>query len=226
MVVAASLLILLVPHREVIDGLLGRISKLKVYKFELDTAEKSVQQLPEGLPIESLPNPSEKSKKGKESSSAALSDQDQKQLIRRIRSIGTGLAGSRVLWVDDHPESLVLERRSLQLLGVVIEMAQSNQSAVSLMKKAKESGLSYQLVISDVNRDPVDRWCDQDKSSKDKNETRGFELLTQMRSEGIVTPTIFYTHSKAAKPPEAYDMTRSTALLFNDIFNVLDRAQK
>ena len=56
--------------------------------------------------------------------------------------------GSRVLWIDDHPHTVVAERRLLRALGVDVVTASSSSEA----ERTLESDNDFDLIITDIQR--------------------------------------------------------------------------
>jgi CheY-like chemotaxis protein len=86
--------------------------------------------------------------------------------------------GSRVLWVDDRPGNNVLERRSLEVIGIEFDLSTSTEDALNRLATT-----SYDAVVSDMERPPDTR--------------AGYTLLDTMRHRGIKTPFIIYAGSNA-----------------------------
>jgi CheY-like chemotaxis protein len=73
------------------------------------------------------------------------------RLQRRLESLEVELQtvrGSKVLWIDDHPHTILGERRLLRALGVSITPAESSQEARDILKKDND----FDLIITDVWR--------------------------------------------------------------------------
>jgi CheY-like chemotaxis protein len=119
-------------------------------------------------------------------------------------------SGSRVLWVDDHPANNILERRSLEVIGIAFDLSTSTDDALSRL--ATES---YDAVISDMGRPPDAR--------------AGYTLLDAMRQRGLHTPFIIYAgstaaeHSEEAKRRGALGSTNRADVLFKLVLSALGR---
>jgi CheY-like chemotaxis protein len=87
-------------------------------------------------------------------------------------------SGRRVLWVDDHPDNNILERRSLQAIGIKFDLTPSTDDALNRLAAG-----SYDAVISDMGRPPDPR--------------AGYTLLDSIRQRGIEIPFIIYAGSNA-----------------------------
>jgi len=92
-------------------------------------------------------------------------------------------AGSRILWVDDHPQNNVLERRSLEVIGIKFDLSTSTDDALSRLATT-----AFDAVISDMGRPPDAR--------------AGYTLLDAMRKQGIQIPFIIYASSNAPEHKE------------------------
>lgn len=90
------------------------------------------------------------------------------------------LEGSVVLWVDDRPENNVYERQALEALEVRIDLAESTDQALALLRQQ-----SYDLIISDMGRPPDRR--------------AGYTLLDKLRASGNQTPFLIYAGSRLAE---------------------------
>lgn len=117
---------------------------------------------------------------------------------------------SKVLWVDDRPGNNVLERRSLEALGLQFDLATSTDEALSKVKSEQ-----FDVIISDMGRPP--------------DQTAGYTLLDALRSSGNQTPFIVYAGSRA--PQHQSELKRRGGLgctnrpdeLFELVLEALDR---
>jgi len=87
--------------------------------------------------------------------------------------------GSRVLWVDDHPQNNRYERQALEALGIRIDLSTSTDSALEMAREA-----AYQLIISDMARPPDNR--------------AGYTLLDALRRQRADVPVVLYTGTAKA----------------------------
>ncbi|MEW7987652.1 MAG: response regulator [Candidatus Thiodiazotropha sp.] len=117
---------------------------------------------------------------------------------------------SRALWVDDHPSNNILERQSLETLGMNFVTSKSTEDALAQLEIDK-----YDLIISDMGRPPDDH--------------AGYTLLDQLRKIGDKTPLIIYSGSRApkhraeAKKRGAIDCTNKPDELFGLVIKTLDK---
>jgi len=114
---------------------------------------------------------------------------------------------AQLLWVDDHPENNISERRILTSLGVAVDTARSTSEVLDLLPNT-----SYDLIFSDLKRDGV--------------EDEGIRFLDQVVTLKHRKPTIFYTGksdiSRGLHPLSFAIATRPDHLL-HYIMDVLER---
>lgn len=80
----------------------------------------------------------------------------------------------RVLWIDDHPENNVKEKRHLEARRIAVYNVRSSEDALKLLAMYK-----YDAVISDMGRNG--------------NPLAGLELVRDMRARKDFTPFVLYT---------------------------------
>ena len=84
----------------------------------------------------------------------------------------------RSSWVDDDPAAIQYEKNALQALGLRIATARNTNEAI------RDLGANqYDIIISDMGRPSGDR--------------AGYDLLREVRQQGIATPFVIYSSSKA-----------------------------
>jgi CheY-like chemotaxis protein len=110
----------------------------------------------------------------------------------------TPVQGTRVLWMDDHPEWSLRERQILEMLGIQVVPALANDEAVALAVEHP-----FDLVISDIHRD--------------EGET-GAELPERLADSGSNAPIIFYVGvvRDGGPPGGAVAITADPAILVRD----------
>jgi CheY-like chemotaxis protein len=119
-----------------------------------------------------------------------------------------GAKKATVLWVDDHPENNINERRSLEALGVTFVTSLSTDDALNQAHLRK-----YDLIISDLGRT--------------SDQMAGLTLLDKLRAEGIMTPYIIYAGQRGltvkdeAKGKGAFDVTNRPDKLFELVVSVI-----
>lgn len=95
-----------------------------------------------------------------------------------LRGEPTDIVG-RVLWVDDHPDNNVEEKRYLEAHKIAVYQVKTSEEALTLL-----SMYQYRAVISDMNRNG--KYLD------------GFTLIQEMRKRGDRTPFYLYTFVASA----------------------------
>ena len=108
----------------------------------------------------------------------SLSWEQGERVERVLKSWSEGfLAGARVLWVDDTPDSIFYERDALELAGIATIWVGSTGEALNLL-----AGNKFDVVISDMERH--------------ENSKAGYDLLESMRQKSDYTPFIIYSSSR------------------------------
>jgi CheY-like chemotaxis protein len=133
---------------------------------------------------------------------------EKRQALRRARQRVGLFKGVQVLWVDDHPENNLNERRMFHQLGVDIDSAKSTVEALAMQAAAK-----YDLVFSDMARGD--------------DAAAGLDLLRQLRQHGSNVPVIFYMGSFDADkgiPPRAFGATNRPDELLHLTLDALERS--
>ncbi len=136
-----------------------------------------------------------------------ISENSKLNVERRARANISVFKGSFILWVDDHPENNLNERRMLNQLGANIDVALSTKDAVRML----ENG-DYDLVFSDMTRD--------------KNKTAGLELLEEFKNNHIQQAVIFYIgviDSDKSVPDGCFGITNRPDQLLHYTLDVLER---
>ncbi|HSL77657.1 MAG TPA: response regulator [Candidatus Limnocylindrales bacterium] len=117
-------------------------------------------------------------------------------------------SAARVLWVDNHPENNVLERRAFEAAGVTIVIAKSTDAALEQVEVT-----SFDAIISDLGRG--------------LQRKAGFDLLEKLRARGDKTPYVIYAGSAEpdlraeAKRKGAVDATNRPDELFRLVMNAI-----
>ena len=132
---------------------------------------------------------------------------EKRQALRRARQRAGLFKGVQLLWVDDHPENNLNERRMFRQLGVDIDSAKSTEEALAMLAAAQ-----YDVVFSDMARgDDADA---------------GLDLLRQMLQRGSKVPLILYLGSFDADvgtPPRAFGATNRPDELLHLTLDALER---
>lgn len=82
----------------------------------------------------------------------------------------------KVLWVDDHPENNIYERKAFEDQGIKFELARSTNEAVEKLRYSR-----YAAIISDMGRS--------------EGPKEGYVLLERLRQEGNQIPYFIYAGS-------------------------------
>jgi CheY-like chemotaxis protein len=122
-VIGAGLLLLLVPVRY--------LKSFKAAGFEFSLEQPHVQSAISGLDLDRFQN------------ERIVAD------LTRLKDELIAVRGSRVLWIDDHPHTVVAERRLLRALGVDVVTASSSGEA----ERTLEGDNDFDLIITDVQRE-------------------------------------------------------------------------
>ena len=88
-----------------------------------------------------------------------------------------------LLWVDDHPENNVLERRAFESVGYQVILALSTQQAIEQLETKR-----FNSIISDMGRQ--------------EGPQEGYALLHKIRSSGNRTPFFIYAGSNSQEQRE------------------------
>lgn len=83
------------------------------------------------------------------------------------------LSTASVLWVDDDPSNNVLERLSLETLGVAVTTVETTDEALEQLRT-----VDYDVVVSDMGRSG--------------NDHAGYDLLEEMQKAGNDVPFVIY----------------------------------
>ena len=97
---------------------------------------------------------------------------DKERVLNRVKQNLSAFRDVQILWVDDHPEYNLNERKMFRRLGVKIDISKSTHAALEMLKDH-----IYDIVISDMARD---------------TSTAGLEFLAEFRKDNQNTPVIFY----------------------------------
>jgi CheY-like chemotaxis protein len=108
---------------------------------------------------------------------------DVQKIVRTARSLVPAATEARstrndVLWVDDHPENNVYERKAFETLGITVSIALSTEQALKLIQSE-----SFGAIISDMGRK--------------EGPKEGYKLLDNLRKQKDKTPFFIYAGSNA-----------------------------
>ncbi len=133
--------------------------------------------------------------------------EDKQLVINRALQHKEILSGIEILWVDDHPENNLNERRMFKQLNVDIDTAKSTDEALAMLKFAK-----YDLILSDMYRDD--------------NPADGLDFLKKFRKTNETTPVIFYIgvfDPGKGVPPKSFGITNRPDELLHLVLDALER---
>ncbi len=133
--------------------------------------------------------------------------EDKQIVLKRALQHQNVLSGAQLLWVDDHPENNLNERKMFKELNIEVDIAKSTDEALQMLKHAR-----YDLILSDMARydDPAD----------------GLDFLKQFRKTDAKTPVIFYIGTidpKKGVPAKAFGITNRPDELLHLVLDALER---
>lgn len=132
---------------------------------------------------------------------------DKEHALNRAKKHLKIFQNSQILWVDDHPENNLNERRMFRQLKTDVDIAKDTDEALEILKKA-----SYQLVISDIARDG--------------DAIAGLKFLERFRKVDKITPVIFYIgviDPDKGLPLQAFGITNRPDELLQLTLDALER---
>lgn len=188
--------VLIVFYKPIRHELLPRLGGLNVMGVEFAFVEDSIDaaiELAEKNPqwkVEILPT-------------------DKKRVLNRAKQHLDIFRQAQILWVDDHPEHNVNERRMFRQLGAEIDIAKSTDEALEMLRNH-----GYDLVVSDMTRG------DQ--------ATAGLDLLRQLRRDNKTAPVIFYigvVDPEKGVPAQAFGITNRPDELLHLTLDALERGK-
>jgi CheY-like chemotaxis protein len=125
-------------------------------------------------------------------------------VLRRLRRVPDAVAGSRILWVDDHPEGNSWEIACLEAAGASIRIAETTRTALQLAADG------YDIIISDIARgsDPAE----------------GLKALPVLHNAAPAAPVILYVgRREAGVPAGAFGITNRPDDLLHLVMDALER---
>jgi CheY-like chemotaxis protein len=132
---------------------------------------------------------------------------DKEKVLKRVKRNLRIFRDAEILWVDDHPENNLNERRMFRKLKSQIDIADSTEEALKMLGIAR-----YNLVISDMARGDDD--------------TAGLKFLKKFREFDETTPVIFYVgmiKREKGVPPMASGITNRPDELLHLTLDALER---
>lgn len=156
-----SVLLFLIP--------LEKISSLKAGGVEIELFEHKIKNAIGGLKIEKIEN------------------EKLYEVLLKQREVIESIRGSRILWIDDTPRSVLGERRILRALGLEIHSANNKQAALDILYR----DIDFDLIISDI------QWLNDPDNSKTAF-YGGIDLAREIKLKFKKEPisfikTLFYT---------------------------------
>ncbi len=136
-----------------------------------------------------------------------VSSEDKEQALKRAKKHLAFFHDAQILWVDDHPENNLNERRMFRQLRAEIDTAKSTEEALGILENGR-----YDLVISDMDRGD--------------EATAGLKFLQQFRKVNKTTPVIFYVgvfDAKIGVPAQAFGITNRPDELLHLTLDALER---
>lgn len=122
-VMGAGLLLLLIPLRY--------LKSFKAGGLEFSLDQPQVQAAIAGLSLDRIKN------------------RKVQEILSRLKDQLPAIRGSRVLWIDDYPHTVLGERRLLRALGVEVVTAISSDQAMEILERDND----FDLIITDVQRE-------------------------------------------------------------------------
>jgi CheY-like chemotaxis protein len=138
---------------------------------------------------------------------STIPDNNRNQVARRAERIKHIIAGKNILLVNDIPSQMSGVINLLEDLKISIVVSTNTEAAI-----LKLTSDIFDLVISDMSRDGIP--------------DAGIKLLTQMRLNGILKPTIFTVGNyepERGVPAFCFGITNRVDELLNLIFDILER---
>lgn len=178
----------LVLRKPIRDQLLPRLGGVKAFGVELTFLRESLDQAAAKAPVN-------------------VSVEDRSQVTRRAQRIRDVLQGGRILWVDENPLNNLPERRSLQSMGIHVDIARDDQEAFALL-----SANRYDVIISEMEHGGEEEW--------------GSEFLAEVRRREVYTWAVFYVLNfdpSLGIPGYAFGMTNRPDHLLHYIMDILER---
>ena len=189
-----AIVIIILFYRTIRDELLPNISILKAGGVELSF----VKEL-----INAAIKLAEKSPQWK----VEVPKKDEEEALNRVKQHLKIFKDSQFLWVDDHPENNINERRMFRQLKSEIDIAKSTDEALEMLRNNE-----YDLVISDMARG--------------SEATAGLDFLNKFRKGNKTIPVIFYVgviESEKGVPAQAFGITNRPDELLHLTLDALER---
>ncbi len=128
-------------------------------------------------------------------------------LHRRAVLVQSLVRGRRVLWIDDHPSNNFYERLALAQMGLSVDIAASTEEGIQSARH-----IQHNVIVSDMSRGG--------------QQNAGLEFLTAARTQGMLTPIIFYVRHldwERGVPTGAFGITDRPDEVLHMVLDVLER---
>ncbi len=185
--------VFLLFYRPIRDEVLPNLSDFKGYGVEFSFVKNSIDAAIEF---------GEKSPQWK----VKVPSSDKEKVLKRVKRNVTIFRDAEILWVDDHPENHLNERRMFRKLKSQIDIADSTEEALKMLGIAR-----YNLVISHMARGDDD--------------TAGLKFMKKFREFDEKTPVIFYIgviNPEKGVPKQALGIAYRPDELLNLTLDVLE----
>jgi CheY-like chemotaxis protein len=188
-----AFVVFLLLYRRIRDDLLPHVQGLKGMGVELSFVRESMNaavELAEKSPLWKV----------------QVASIDRDLVLKRAKSHLAVLQNSQILWMDDHPENNLNERKMFRQLKIDIDIAKSTEEALGMLRIGR-----YDLILSDM--------------AHDDDPTAGLSLLRQIPSERKA-PVIFYVgvvDASKGVPARAFGITNRPDELLHLTLDALER---
>lgn len=189
-----AIAIIILFYRTIRDELLPNISIFKAGGVELSFVKELIN-----LAIKLA----EKSPQWK----VEVPKKDEEEVLNRVKQHLKIFKDAQFLWVDDHPENNLNERKMFRQLKAEIDIAKSTDEALEILRNNE-----YDLVISDMARG--------------SEATAGLDFLNKFKKGNKITPVIFYVgviESEKGVPAQAFGITNRPDELLHITLDALER---
>ena len=188
------IIILLIFYRLLRDELLPGLTGFKAMGIEFSFIKDS---------IDAAIKLAEKSPQWK----VEISPTDKERVLNRVKKHLKILRDVQILWVDDHPENNLNERRMFRQLNAGIDIVRSTEEALEILKKGR-----YDLVISDMARGD--------------EATSGLSFLKEFRKTDQTSPVIYCVgvfQPEKGVPGQSFGITNRPDELLHLALDALER---
>lgn len=188
---------MLLAYREDIGGLLSRFARLGSFEAGGVKFTCASEAFDDALEL------AEKSPQWK----VRVPPEDKRRALARASRHAAAFKGAQFLWVDDHPENNMNERRMFRQLDVDIDAVTDNDAALRCIETAR-----YDLVLTDIGRDG--------------QASDGLDLVKAVHERRPGLPVILYVgdfRPELGVPAYAFGVAHRPDQLLHLTLDVLDR---